>query len=153
METLFAVLHVVSAVFIVGPMAILPMTAMRAVRAGNAGQVEVLAKSTNLISLLSLLVVFFGFGVMGLADKKYGLSITTPWILWSLILYVIALGLTLFLVVPTMRRAAEAIRGAEAGRAGEAGQAEPSRYPAIAAGSGVASLLLVAVVVLMVWKP
>lgn len=147
METLFAVLHVVSAVFIVGPMAILPMTAMRAVRAGNAGQVEVLAKSTNLISLLSLLVVFFGFGVMGLADKKYGLSITTPWILWSLILYVIALGLTLFLVVPTMRRAAEAIRGAEAG------QAEPSRYPAIAAGSGVASLLLVAVVVLMVWKP
>ena len=39
METLFAVLHVVSAVFIVGPMAILPMTAMRALRAGNAGQV------------------------------------------------------------------------------------------------------------------
>lgn len=142
METLFAVLHVVSAVFIVGPMAILPMTAMRAVRAGNAGQVEVLAKSTNLISLLSLLVVFFGFGVMGLADKKYDLSITTPWILWSIILYVVALGLTLFLVVPTMRRAAEGIRGGAA-----------SRYPAIAAGSGVASLLLVAVVVLMVWKP
>lgn len=142
METLFAVLHVVSAVFIVGPMAILPMTAMRAVRAGNAGQVQVLAKSTNLISLLSLLVVFFGFGVMGLADKKHDLSITTPWILWSIVLYVIALGLTLFLVVPTMRRAAEAITGGEA-----------TKYPAIAAGSGVASLLLVAVVVMMVWKP
>jgi hypothetical protein len=28
-----------------------------------------------------------------------------------------------------------------------------AKYPAIAAGSGVASLLLVAVVVLMVWKP
>ena len=147
METLFAVLHVVSAVFIVGPMAILPMTAMRAVRAGNAGQVEVLAKSTNLISLLSLLVVFFGFGVMGLADKKYDLSVATPWILWSIILYVVALGLTLFLVVPTMRRASEAIRGAEHS------EAAPSKYPAIAAGSGVASLLLVAVVVLMVWKP
>ena len=147
METLFAVLHVVSAVFIVGPMAILPMTAMRAVRAGNAGQVEVLAKSTNLISLLSLLVVFFGFGVMGLADKKYDLSVTTPWILWSIILYVVALGLTLFLVVPTMRRAAEGLRG------GQDSEAAPSRYPAIAAGSGVASLLLVAVVVLMVWKP
>jgi hypothetical protein len=79
---------------------------------------------------------------MGLADKKYDLSILTPWILWSIILYVIALGLTLFLVVPTMRRAGEAIRAGEA-----------SKYPAIAAGSGVASLLLVAVVVLMVWKP
>lgn len=142
MGIVFDVLHVVSAVFIVGPMAILPMTAMRAVRAGNAGQVEVLAKSTNLISLLSLLVVFFGFGAMGMADKKYDLSIVTPWILWSIILYAVALGITLFLVVPTMRKAAEAIRAGET-----------SKYPAIAAGSGVASLLLVAVVVLMVWKP
>jgi uncharacterized membrane protein len=142
MDTLFSVLHVVSAVFIVGPMAILPMTAMRAVRAGNADQVSVLAKSTNLTSLLSLLVIVFGFGAMSLADEKYHLSITTPWILWSLILYAVALGLTLFLVVPTMRRAAEALRDGAA-----------SRYPAIAAGSGVATLLLVAVVVLMVWKP
>jgi uncharacterized membrane protein len=142
MDTLFSVLHVVSAVFIVGPMAILPMTAMRAVRAGNADQVSVLAKSTNLTSLLSLLVIVFGFGAMSLADEKYHLSITTPWILWSLILYAVALGLTLFLVVPTMRRAADALRDGTA-----------SRYPAIAAGSGVATLLLVAVVVLMVWKP
>jgi uncharacterized membrane protein len=142
MDTLFSVLHVVSAVFIVGPMAILPMTAMRAVRAGNADQVGVLAKSTNLTALLSLLVIVFGFGAMSLADEKYHLSITTPWILWSLILYAVALGLTLFLVVPTMRRAAEALREGTA-----------SRYPAIAAGSGVATLLLVAVVVLMVWKP
>lgn len=142
MDTLFSVLHVVSAVFIVGPMAILPMTAMRAVRAGNADQVGVLAKSTNLTALLSLLVIVFGFGAMSLADEKYHLSITTPWILWSLILYAVALALTLFLVVPTMRRAAEALREGTA-----------SRYPAIAAGSGVATLLLVAVVVLMVWKP
>jgi uncharacterized membrane protein len=142
METVFVVLHVVTAVFIVGPMAILPMTAMRAVRAENADQVTVLAQSTNLTSLLSLVVVLFGFGAMGLADEKYNLSIVTPWILWSIVLYTIALGLTLFLVVPTMRRAGDAIRGGEA-----------SKYPAIAAGSGVASLLLVAVAVLMVWKP
>ena len=142
METLFAVLHVVTAVFIVGPMAILPMTAMRAVRAGNADQVTTLAKSTNLMSLLSLLVVFFGFGLMGVSEAKDHYSVTTPWILWAIILYVVALGLTLFLVVPTMRRAADALREGTA-----------SKYPAIAAGSGVASLLLVAVVVLMVWRP
>ena len=164
METLLAVLHVVAAVFIVGPMAILPMTAMRAVRAGNASQVATLAKSTNLLSLLSLLVVVFGFGVMGLADKKYGLSVTTPWILWSIIAYIVALGLTLFLVVPAMRRAAEALDArAAAGApaavtttgtpAAEADDLSSRGYPAIAAGSGVASLLLVLVVVLMVWKP
>ncbi|GAA1449462.1 DUF2269 family protein [Leifsonia poae] len=166
MDTLFNVLHVVSAVFIVGPMAILPMTAMRAVRAGNASQVRTLAKSTNIFSLLSLLTVLFGFAVMGMSDPKYKTSITTPWILWSIIAYVIALGLTLFVVVPAMRRAADALDGltsataapAVAGGsvptpAAEAADLEARGYPAIAAGSGVASILLVVVVVLMVWKP
>jgi uncharacterized membrane protein len=167
MDTLFNVLHVVTAVFIVGPMAILPMTAMRAVRAGNASQVKTLAKSTNLFALLSLATVVFGFGVMGMSDPKYKLSVTTPWILWSIVAYIIALGLTLFLVVPAMRRAADAIETLPAVSAAAPGAAaapaaavapaaaglESRGYPAIAAGSGVASLLLVLVVVLMVWKP
>lgn len=142
MDTLFAVLHVVAAVFIVGPMAILPMTAMRAVRAGNDSQVDVLAKSTNLISLLSLIVVFLGFGLLGISGAKHHTTLLTPWVLWSIIFYAIALAINLFLVVPTMRRAAEAIRANTV-----------SKYPAIAAGSGISSLLLVAVVVLMVWRP
>ena len=62
MGTLLNILHVVTAVFIVGPMAILPMTGMRAIRAGNAGQVLTLAKSTFVLSLASLAVVIFGFG-------------------------------------------------------------------------------------------
>lgn len=156
MDTLFSVLHVVGAVFIVGPMAILPMSAMRAVRAGNASQVATLAKSTNLFALLSLIVFLLGFALVGMADPKYHLSVGTPWVLSSIVLYIVALGLTLFLVVPTMRRAAEALEAPPAAAVGSVDAATaPSRpaYPAIAAGSGVASLLLVAVVVLMVWKP
>jgi uncharacterized membrane protein len=160
MDTLFAILHVVTAVFIVGPMAIIPMTAMRAVRAGNASQVRTLAKSTNLLSLLSLLTVVFGFGVMGMSDPKFKLSVTTPWILWSIIAYIVALGLTLFVVVPAMRKAADALDTVPAGvpadvstPAAEAAGLESRGYPAIAAASGVASLLLLLVVVLMVWKP
>jgi uncharacterized membrane protein len=160
MDTLFAILHVVTAVFIVGPMAIIPMTAMRAVRAGNASQVRTLAKSTNLLSLLSLLTVVFGFAVMGMSDPKFDLSVTTPWILWSIIAYIVALGLTLFVVVPAMRKAADALDTVPAGTpadvstpSAEAAGLESRGYPAIAAASGVASLLLVLVVVLMVWKP
>lgn len=149
MEIVMSILHVVGAVFIVGPMAILPMSAMRAIRTGDGGQVANLAKSTNLFSLLSLLVVVFGFGVLGMADPKYNLSVGTPWVLWSIIIYVVALAISLFLVVPTMRKAAEALKAAE----GSDAPAASTRYPAIAAGSGVASLLLVVVVVLMVWKP
>lgn len=145
MDTLFSILHVVGAVFIVGPMAILPMTAMRAVRAGSGAQVAVLAKSTTIFSWLSLLVVVLGFGAMSLSE--HDISITDTWILWSIILYVIAFALTMFVVVPSMKKAAGALGASDGADAAATG------YPAIAAGSGVASLLLVAVVVLMVWKP
>lgn len=162
MEELFATLHVVSAVFIVGPMAILPMTAMRAIRAGQAGQVQVLARSTQVFALLSLLVVVFGFGILGFTT--HDVTITTSWVLWSLILFAIALGVTLFLVVPAMQKAADELLAAGPSgpsgvaatpTAGGAGTRAPARsgYPAVAMGSGIAALLLVVVVVLMTWKP
>jgi uncharacterized membrane protein len=146
MDTLLKVLHVVGAVFIVGPMAILPMSAMRAIRARNASQVSLLAKSTNIFSLLSLIVAFLGFAAMGMSDPKDKLSMGTPWILFSLIFYAVAIVLSLAVVVPTLRRAASELESAAAPDAAP-------RYPAIAAGSGVVSLLLIAVVVLMVWRP
>jgi hypothetical protein len=64
-------------------------------------------------------------------------------VLWSVIAYLVALGLTLFVVVPAMRAAAGDARS---------GRASVS-YTKIAAPSGVSSLLLAVVVVLMVWKP
>ena len=103
MATLMNILHVVTAVFIVGPMAVLPMTGMRAIRAGNAGQVLTLAKSTFVLSLASLAVVIFGFGAMATGPARFNLSITTPWILISIVLYVIALIVSLAVVVPIMR--------------------------------------------------
>ncbi|BDZ46620.1 DUF2269 family protein [Naasia aerilata] len=143
MATVLNVLHVVGAVFLAGPMAILPMSAMRALRTGERGQVATLARSTFVFSLLSILVVFLGFGLLGVADERFHLSIGTPWILGSLILYAIALLVNLFVVVPAMRSAAE----------GDASVATRPLYGRIAGGSGVSALLLVAVVVLMVWKP
>lgn len=138
MQTVMNVLHVASTVFLIGPMAILPMTAMRSLRAGQHAQVASLAKTTQIFTLLSLLVVIFGFGLQGM----YSIPLTTPWILYSIIAYVVALVLNLFLVVPAMQKAAAG-----------AGSTEASSYPQIAAGSGVVTLLLVVVVVLMTWQP
>lgn len=177
------ILHVVTAVFIIGPMAILPMTGMRAIKAGQGGQVMVLAKSTFLFTLLSLLVVLFGFGITGI----YGIPTTTPWILISIVLYAIALILNLVVVVPAMRRAAHRLTGtgngapapvvttgatdgavtdtgssraAAAVPAGSARAATPAaqaapgnEYTLVAMGSGISSILLLVVVILMVWKP
>ncbi|KRF08869.1 conjugal transfer protein TrbL [Arthrobacter sp. Soil782] len=144
MDTILNILHVATAVFIIGPMAILPMTALRTIRTGAASQVTTLAKSTALFTYLSLAVAFFGFGVLGMADPQYDLSVTTPWVMASLILYVIAFALNLILVVPGLRKAAHTM-SVNGGRG--------ATYPAVAAGSGTVALLLLATVVLMVWKP
>lgn len=147
METVLDVLHVLAAVFLVGPMAILPMVAMRDLRAGHGAQVATLGRSTFVFSLASLIVVIFGFGLLGLSDAKYGLSIATPWILISLIAYLVALALNLAVVVPAMRRAGD--RAGHAGGSADGG----NDYKRIAMSSGIVALLLVAVVVLMVWRP
>lgn len=153
METLFATLHVVAAVFIVGPMAILPMTAMRAIRVGQGQQVDMLARSTFVFSLLSLVVVVFGFGI--LPFSKYGTTVTTPWVLASLIIYLVALALSLFAVVPALRSAAEQLAAVPAGSVPGPDIAAATRraYSRVAMSSGIASLLLVVIVVLMTWKP
>lgn len=146
MQTVLTILHVATAVFIVGPMAIIPMTGLRALRSGDAAQARTLVRSTALFSWLSLIVFVLGFGVMGMAPKSWGLTFTTPWILWSIILYVIGFLLAVLVVVPRMRRAVAAAGSATAG-------VKPAGYGAIAGSSGVVSLLMLAVVVLMVWHP
>ncbi|GAB3038330.1 hypothetical protein GCM10027052_16960 [Parafrigoribacterium mesophilum] len=166
MGTLLNILHVVTAVFIVGPMAILPMTGMRAIRAGNAGQVLTLAKSTFVLSLASLAVVIFGFGAMSLADERFNLSVTTPWILISIVLYIIALIVSLAMVVPIMRRAGRRLQEAETSVSGSSASAADggpatarsagssmSEYSLIGMSSGISAVLLLVVVILMVWKP
>lgn len=143
MDTLLNVLHVAAAVFIVGPMAVLPHSGPRMLREGRGAQALSLAKTVNLFSWLSLLVVIFGFGVMGMSDPKYDVSFGDTWIWLSIVFYVIALLLSLLLVVPALRRAGAAV---------EAGTA-PGGTGAIAGGGGLMTLLLIAVVVLMVWRP
>jgi hypothetical protein len=145
MDTLFTILHVVAAVFIVGPMAILPTTGLRALRAGQGGQVTTLAKSVVGTTIASVVVVILGFAAMGLADPKYNLSIATPWIWISLIAWAAACAVTMAFVVPAMRKAGAQLT--------DGGTVAASAYPRIAAGSGVATLLLVLVVVLMAWRP
>ncbi|WP_308493185.1 DUF2269 family protein [Microbacterium terrisoli] len=140
MGTVMIILHVITAVFIVGPMAVIPMTGLRTLRSGNASAVRSLAKSTAIFSWLSLITFVIGFGVAG----AWKISIGTPWILWSIIAYVIAFVLSVFVVAPQLNKAAGQVDGAAEGT-------KPAGYGVITASSGIASLLLLVVVLLMVW--
>ncbi|MBC7592668.1 MAG: DUF2269 family protein [Kineosporiaceae bacterium] len=151
METLFNLLHVVTGVFIIGPMAILPMTGMRAIRAGQAGQVTSLAKSVNVFNLLSLVVVILGFGALEISH----ISLASTWVWLSLVFYFVALALNMLIVVPALRTAAEALTADATGDAASAhvtGTKVPG-YSRVAMMSGIVALLLVLIVVLMVLKP
>lgn len=147
MGTFFTILHVVAAVFIVGPMAILPHTGLRALREGRGEQVASIARSTFVFTLLSIIVSILGFGIIPFIPAEYGTSITTPWVLISIILWLIALFLNWFAVVNPMRTAAEHLLDESSSDPGK------SEYGRIAMAAGVVSLLLIVVVVLMVWKP
>ena len=142
METLFALLHVTAAVFIIGPMAILPMTGMRAIRTGNVAQVTGLATTVNLLGYLSLLVALFGFALVSFIPAEENLTFTTPWLLISIILYSLAATATLTVIAPTLKRAGTDLAAGTT-----------KRYPAVAVTSGIVTLLLVAVTVLMVARP
>src|SRR6476661_1068049 len=130
MDTLLTALHVVAAVFVIGPMAILPMTALRAVRAGNGPVVAVLFTSTRVFTLASLLVAVLGFAVLGSVAKTDKVSVATGWVLTSIVLYLAALALSLLVVVPSLRRAATELAASRT----EGAQAV---YGRIAASSGV----------------
>lgn len=147
MYTVMLVLHVVTAVFLVGPMAVIPMNAMRSLRAANAEAVLSAARSTMIFSLGSLLVFILGFGLVGVAPKEWGLSIGTPWLLISIVLYAVAAALNLLAVVPALRSAGEHLQDPEPG------PVRGNDYRRIAVVSGVVSLLLIAVTVLMVTRP
>ncbi|MGP5227717.1 DUF2269 family protein [Arthrobacter rhombi] len=138
MNTVFAVLHIAAAVFIVGPMAIMPMSTLRSLRSGDTVRAHASARSIRLLSYLSLIAFITGFGILGMVGAEWGLSVTTPWVLASVLLYLVALTLTLVVVVPAFAR--------------YDGQ-RTSSYMQASISSGIASVALVVVVVLMVWKP
>jgi uncharacterized membrane protein len=144
METIFGILHVTAAVFIIGPLVVLPMTGLRAVRLGASAQVKNLATITGVFAWLSILVAALGVGLVPFVDPADKLTYTTPWLLTSILLYVIAASLALIVVVPVLRRV---------GARPETQAAVARDYRLVAMSSGIMSLLLVAVVVLMVWRP
>ncbi len=138
-------LHLVSVVFLVGPAAMAAMASPRLVRSGNAAGLRDAAHATRLYTLLTLVTVVLGSALVGISGETTAQwSMGDLWVSASWALWLVAVAVTLLLVVPGQRAAADALDG---GR--EAG----SSVGRISAGAGVAALCWTAIVVLMVYKP
>jgi uncharacterized membrane protein len=175
MHTFLVLLHVVAAVFLIGPLVIAPMFGLRALRTGNPDGLRDAARQTTLYGLLSLVV--FGFGVLAVATEDDDYTFGTIWVNVSLTLYILALLLTLLVVAPALNKAAKLITAPSTVQVdpvdGELPAPEPgltapvplsAQQPEvkgkldglrgrIAASSGIASVLILVITALMVLKP
>ena len=148
------VIHVVLAIFLIGPLVAAANQVARELRGGSAGTVRLLTRSVTIYGWASLLVGIVGFGLV--RDR---FSFSDGWLVASIVLFVVASALVLALLAPLLRRATAAAptgTGSPAGAGDTAGGTAgdtAALAPRAAALAGIASLCYVAIAVLMTWKP
>jgi len=175
MHTFLVLLHVLAAVFLIGPLVVAPMAGLRALRLGDGGRLQDAARQTTLYGLLSTTV--FVFGVLAVATEDDDYTFSTIWVNVSMTLYVLALLLILLVVAPALNKSAKLINAPATVTvdpvdgelpAPEPGPVAPVPLTAqepevkgkldalrgrIAASSGMVSVLLLVTAALMVLKP
>ncbi len=134
-------LHVVAAVFLLGPLLFATSATPRAIRTGGADTLRFLTRTSRIYAYASILVF-----VLGAADvqHKYGWSWSQTWVWLSTVLFVVAFGLITALVLPSQRRALAALESGGDGKA---------QLATIAAAGGTAALLIVVIPFLMIYQP
>jgi uncharacterized membrane protein len=138
------VLHLLTVAFVVGPLAVVAVTSPRHVRAGRVDALRDAQRTTRLYAFATLLTVLLGSAMIGLGDTGDAWEMGQLWVSASYALWLVALALLLGVVVPAQRAAVEAL---------ETGGETAAAATRIGAGSGLAMLAWIAIIVLMVVKP
>lgn len=137
-------LHLVAAVFAIGPLVHATTTASRGLRLKDAAAIKLSSRMTTVYAIASVVVVILGFGLMSAKspfthEKVAGFGEAWVWI--SLILWLVAAVLALLVIVPTLDKAAADVEKA------------PSLVGKVAASGGITGILFAVIVFLMVYRP
>lgn len=140
-------LHVLAAIFAIGPLVHAATTASRGLRTADAAATRSAARTVTLYSYVSGVVVVLGFGLM--SSKSYYTHKTTAdfgdlWIWLSVVLWLAAVGLALGVIAPALTKATELLEG---------GSSVEALTAKVAASGGIVGLLFAAIVFLMVYRP
>jgi len=145
---LLLLLHLLTAIFAVGPLVGAVTTASRALRTPDADAARSAARTIRLYSYVSVVVVLLGMGLMSAKapwdESEQVAEFGDAWIWLSLLLWIAAMAVSLGVVVPTLTRTANEI--------GE-GRGVGGMTTRVVAGGGVVGLIYAAIVVLMVYQP
>ncbi|GIH12052.1 DUF2269 family protein [Rugosimonospora africana] len=173
MYKLIVTLHVLAAVLLIGPFALAAFLGHRAIRRHDAEDTRAAARLMARFGLGSLLVALLGVGALSSSDRY---TFRTPWVIISLTLYVVTMGVATGYTVPAIRRAAAMIEQIvperlPAPESGEQNKTEEVAAPPMATGDlvakqrldavagriagsgGLVLLLIVLITILMVTRP
>lgn len=140
-------LHLIAAIFIVGPLVHAATTAGRALRTKDSAAATSAARMVTIYGYASTAVVIFGFGLMSAASPYRDgpvAKFAETWIWLSVILWVLTVALAMFVTAPALKKAAARLAdGAQVG----------SLKAQYAMSGGIIAILYLVIVVLMVYKP
>jgi uncharacterized membrane protein len=138
-------LHIVVAIFVIGPLAHAAKTAGRGVRKGDGAATAEASRLLRIYSIVSVLVVVLGFGVMSVKeDGQTVADIGDTWIWLSLVLWLAAVGVIHAVLVPMLNRITSSIQN---------GESVLGQTLRVALVGGAVGTLFVVIVFLMVYKP
>jgi hypothetical protein len=140
-------LHLLTAVFAIGPLVHAATTASRGIRTADAVATASSARMLKIYSYVSVVVVILGFALMSSKSDythKTVAKFSETWIWLSVLLWALAVALVLLVLVPGLQKATERI-----------GRSEPvaSLTGRIAAAGGIVGLIFAGIVFLMVYQP
>lgn len=150
MRTLLVTLHVLAAIFLIGPLTLAPFIGLRAVVRRDAAAVHRAARTTMVLAAASGLVFLLGIGATASSEV---IRYSTPWVTISITLSVIALLALLLVAAPALRSIAGMIEDGTVAADSHAKAKMDSLRGRIGASAGLAALAWALVVVLMMTKP
>ncbi len=148
MYKLLLFLHLLAAVFAIGPLVGAATTASRALRTPDAGAATSAARTIRIYSYASVVVVVLGMGLMSAKapwdSSQHVADFGDTWILLSIVFWGCSIAVTLGGLVPALNQAATTITE---------GGAVSTMTGRVAAFGGATGLLYAAIVLLMVYQP
>lgn len=147
MFKLLLALHLIAAIFAIGPLAQAAKSASRGIRRGEAAETVAGARLLRLYSYASVVVVLLGMGLMSV-NSPFGkgkvAEFDDTWIWLSLLLWAVAIAICLLYLVPTLTKATETIR---------AEGSVLSLTVRVATAGVIVGLIFTGIVFLMVYRP
>lgn len=141
-------LHLLAAIFAIGPLVGAATTAAKSLRTGDSEGAAASARTLKIYGMASVVVVIFGFGLMSAKapwDKTKNVAdFGDVWIWLSVLLWAVAVALVLGVTAPSLEKASGILK--------EGGPVD-SLKGRVAASGGIVGLIFAGIVFLMVYRP